>query len=119
MPQLSQLIASPAGTFAVLAFAAYLEVQGDACFQAGLYRSSGTKQVGWFLAGTVVLVCYSLILNASRIDFGRLLGIYVVLFFVVAQVVAKLQFHQSPTRPIQVGGTLVVLGGLVMTFWQG
>ncbi len=118
MPQLSQIVASPAGTFAVLALAAYLEVQGDACFQAGLYRSSGTKQIGWFLAGTVVLVGYSLFLNASKIDFGKLLGIYVVLFFLVAQVVAKLQFHQSPTKPIYVGGAFVVLGGLIMTLWR-
>jgi hypothetical protein len=66
----------------------------------------------------VVLVCYSLFLNSSKIDFGRLLGIYVVLFFLVAQVVARLQFNQAPSRPIYVGGALIVAGGLVMTFWR-
>ena len=55
-------------------------------------------------------------LNSSRIDFGKLLGIYVVLFFLVAQVVAKLQFHQSPKRSIYVGGAFVSIGGLIMTF---
>ena len=116
MPQFSQIVSSPIGAFAVLALAAYLEVQGDACFQSGLYRSTGTKQIGWFVAGTVVLVCYSLFLNSSKIDFGKLLGIYVVLFFLVAQVVAKLQFHQSPSRPIYVGGAFIAIGGLIMTF---
>ncbi len=65
-----------------------------------------------------MLVCYSLFLNTSRVDFGKLLGIYVVLFFVVAQIVAKFKFDQSPTPPIYAGGILIVLGGLVMTFWK-
>src|ERR1700744_3179230 len=104
MSQLSQIVSSPFGVFAVLAFAAYLEVQGDACFQSGLYHSSGVKQIGWFVAGMLVLVCYSLFLNSSKIDFGKLLGIYVVLFFLVAQIMVKLQFHQSPTKPIYIGG---------------
>jgi drug/metabolite transporter (DMT)-like permease len=116
---LSQLVSSPVGAFVVLALAAYLEVQGDACFQSGLYHASGPRRLGWFLVGTVVLVCYSLFLNASKVDFGKLLGIYVVLFFLVAQIVARLQFHQSPTRPIYLGGALIVLGGLVVSFWKG
>ena len=119
MNQFSQLVSTPAGAFLVLAIAAYLEVQGDACFQSGLYRSSGAKQIGWFVAGTVVLVCYSLFLNSSQIDFGKLLGIYVVLFFLVAQIVARLQFHQSPSKPIYVGGAFVVVGGLILTLWRG
>jgi hypothetical protein len=116
--QFSQIISSPVGAFVVLALAAYLEVQGDACFQAGLYHSSGAKQIGWFVSGTIVLVCYSLFLNASRIDFGKLLGIYVVLFFIVAQIVAKLQFNQSPSKPIWAGGAFIVAGGLIMTIWK-
>ena len=119
MNQFSQLVSTPVGAFLVLAIAAYLEVQGDACFQSGLYHSSGVKQVGWFVAGTVVLVCYSLFLNSSRIDFGKLLGIYVVLFFLAAQVVARLQFHQSPSKPIYVGGAFVAIGGLIMALWKG
>jgi hypothetical protein len=118
MSQFSQIVSSPTRALAVLALAAYLEVQGDACFQSGLYRSSGAKQMGWFVAGTVVLVGYSLFLNSSKVDFGKLLGIYVVLFFLVAQIVAKLQFHQSPSKPIYVGGAFVVTGGLIMTLWR-
>jgi drug/metabolite transporter (DMT)-like permease len=118
MNPLAQIVANPVGAFAVLALAAYLEVQGDACFQSGLYHASGSKRLGWFLAGTLVLVCYSLFLNSSRIDFGKLLGVCVVLFFLVAQIVARLQFHQTPTKPIYVGGALIVAGGLIMTLWK-
>ena len=119
MLQFSQIISSPLGAFVVLTIAAYLEVQGDACFQSALYHSSGAKQVGWFVAGAVVLVGYSLFLNSSKIDFGKLLGIYVVLFFLVAQAVAKVQFHQSPSKSIYLGGAFVVVGGLIMTLWKG
>jgi small multidrug resistance family-3 protein len=115
---LDQLVANPLGAFAILAFAAWLEVYGDACFQSGLYHATGARRLGWFVSGTLVLVFYSLFLNSSKVDFGKLLGIYVVLFFVVAQLVAKFKFHQSPTPPIYVGGTLIVLGGIVMTVWK-
>jgi drug/metabolite transporter (DMT)-like permease len=57
--------------------------------------------------------------NLPQWDFGKLLGAYVALFFVVAQVVAKVRFQQSPTAPIWVGGSLIVAGGLVITFWKG
>jgi len=116
--QLSQVVSFPVGTFIALVIAAYLEVQGDACFQSGLYHSEGVKRIGWFVAGTVVLVCYSLFLNSSKVDFGKLLGTYVVLFFLAAQVVAKLQFHQVPSKPVYVGGAFVVVGGLIMSLWR-
>jgi hypothetical protein len=115
---LAQIVANPFGAFAVLALAAYLEVYGDACFQSGLYHSTGSRRVLWFVLGAAVLVAYSLFLNSSQVDFGKLLGLYVVLFFLVAQIVAKVQFHQTPTRPILAGGTLIVLGGLVINFWK-
>src|SRR6201999_3663601 len=109
MTPFAQLTANPIGAFAVLALAAYLEVQGDACFQSGLYNAAGSRRFLWFLAGTAVLIAYSLFLNSSKIDFGKLLGIYVVLFFLVAQLVAKLQFQQSPSKPIYLGGAFVVV----------
>ena len=118
MNQLTQIISTPTGTFAVLALAAYLEVQGDACFQSGLYHASGMRRAGWFVAGAAVLVCYSLFLNSSKVDFGKLLGVYVVLFFLVAQAMAKLQFHQSPTKPIYFGGAFIVVGGVIMALWK-
>ena len=116
---LSQLVATPAGAFAVLSLAAFLEVSGDACFQSGLYQATGAARGMWFLAGAAVLATYGFFVNLPQWDFGKLLGVYVVLFFVIAQMVAKIRFHQSPTTPILVGGALIVAGGLVMTFWRG
>jgi small multidrug resistance family-3 protein len=119
MNLLNQLVATPVGAFVILAIAAFLEVFGDACFQSGLYKSTGSARIGWFLAGIAVLASYGLFVNIPKWDFGKLLGVYVALFFVVAQIVAKVRFGQTPTTPIYAGGALIVAGGLVITFWKG
>jgi len=116
---LNQLVESPIGAYTVLSFAAFLEVSGDACFQSGLYQSTGAMRGLWFLAGAVVLASYGFFVNLPQWDFGKLLGVYVVLFFVIAQIVAKVRFHQNPTTPILVGGAFILAGGLVMTLWKG
>lgn len=115
---LSQLVASPFGAFFVLSLAAFLEVTGDACFQTGLYKATGGERGVWFLGGGVVLATYGIFVNLPKWDFGKLLGVYVVLFFLIAQIVAKVRFQQSPTPPILAGGALIVAGGLVITFWK-
>ena len=116
---LNQFVASPIGAFVVLSVAATLEVLGDSFFQSGLYRSTGSHRLLWFGLGVTVLGLYGLCVNLPEWDFGKLLGVYVAIFFVVAQVVAKVRFHQSPGAPIVVGGALIVAGGLVITFWKG
>ena len=116
---LNGLVATPLGAFVVLVIAASLEVFGDACFQSGLYRSTGTTKALWFCGGIAILAGYGLFVNLPQWDFGKLLGVYVALFFVVAQVVAKVRFGQEPTPPILVGGSLIVAGGMVITFWKG
>jgi small multidrug resistance family-3 protein len=115
---LNQWVSTPIGAFLVLVIAASLEVLGDSFFQSGLYRSSGTARALWFVSGIFVLGLYGLFVNLPQWDFGKLLGIYVALFFVVAQIVAKIRFDQKPTGPILVGGSLIVAGGLVITLWK-
>ena len=116
---LHRLVAYPLGAFAALTLAAFLEVYGDSFFQVGFYRSSGRGRGPALLAGVAVLGAYGSVVNAPRWDFGKLLGIYVVLFFVMAQIVARVRFGQSPTPAIYAGGSLIVAGGLVMTLWKG
>lgn len=115
---LDYVVAKPVGAFVLLAFAAFLEALGDSFFQSGLYRASGAMRALFLVLGIIVLALYGLTVNAPRWDFGRLLGIYVVLFFVVAQILARVRFHQSPTLPIYVGGVLIVSGGILIACWK-
>ena len=116
---LDRLVSNPLGAFAVLILAAFLEAFGDSFFQVSFYRSSGIGRVMAFVAGTVVLAAYGSVVNVPRWEFGKLLGVYVVLFFLMAQLLAKLRFGQSPTPPIYAGGALIVAGGLVIAFCKG
>jgi len=103
--------------YGILLVAAILEAGGDALVRLGLHNA-GSSRLGFFAAGAVVLFLYGLTVNAPDWDFGRLLGVYVTLFFVTAQVINLIVFHIKPGAPILVGGALVVAGGLVMTFWR-
>ncbi|HEY4899523.1 MAG TPA: hypothetical protein VIH91_01765 [Terriglobales bacterium] len=115
---LNQIVATRVGTFAVLLLASFLEAYGDSCFQSGLYRSSGVARYLAFAGGAITLSLYGLVVNTPPWEFGKLLGLYVVLFFVVAQILAKVRFQQTPTPPILVGGSLIVIGGMIISFWR-
>jgi small multidrug resistance family-3 protein len=112
---LNYVVAHRSGAFFLLVIAAFLEAYGDSCFQSALYRASGMSRVFAFAGGAASLVTYGLVVNAPRWEFGKLLGIYVVLFFCLAQVIARVKFGQTPTLPILIGGALICLGGLVIS----
>jgi len=95
----------------MLVTAAVLEVGGDAAIRHGL---NGPAR-GWLAAGAAALVAYGLLVNGRRtIEFNRLMGTYIVVFFVVSQVIAWAWFGERPSVPLLAGGALIVAGGLVM-----
>jgi drug/metabolite transporter superfamily protein YnfA len=98
----------------VLLFAAALEAGGDALVRSALRTSQAPIRFFLFVAGAVALFAYGWVVNAPSWDFGRLLGLYVVFFFVTAQVIAWLVFGQLPSRSLLAGGILIVSGGLVI-----
>ncbi len=102
----------------VLLGAAILEAGGDALVRAGLHNPALLRRILCLLLGGLVLFAYGCAVNAPRWDFGRLLGVYVVFFFVVAQAIAWLFFGQKPPLSIMVGGSFIVLGGLIISFWK-
>jgi hypothetical protein len=55
------------------------------------------------------------VVNVPRWEFGKLLGVYVVLFFLLAQIVARVKFGQAPTIPILIGGALICAGGVIIS----
>lgn len=98
---------------ALLVLSALLEVGGDAGIRSGLQG----KQAG-FLLGSVLLIAYGIVVNLSKLDFGKLMGIYIAIFFVVSQILAVLIFKEKIHAPTLVGGALIIAGGCVLTFWR-
>jgi hypothetical protein len=102
-----------------LLIATTLEVSGDAIVRKGLYDHAGLARVGLMLAGAALLFGYGFSLNLAPLEFGRVVGLYIATLFVVWQVINALAFRAFPTVPIAVGGTLIVAGGLIVSFWKG
>ena len=70
--------------------AALLETVGDALVRTGLRGPGGAQRLLWIAGGGLVLLTYGILVNTPDWHFGRLLGVYVVLFFVVAQLIGWL-----------------------------
>jgi small multidrug resistance family-3 protein len=102
------------GTLAVLFAAALLEAGGDALVRKGLH-SAAISRIGFLMAGAAVLFAYGYTVNKPPWDFGRLLGVYVVFFFAVAQIINWLAFGQAPTARVVLGGACIVIGGLIIS----
>ncbi len=109
---------SPAFALLILFIAAVLEAGGDALVRIGLHSPTWVKRVEFILLGGIVLLSYGLVVNLPKWDFGQLLGIYVTLFFLVAQLINFFVFGQKPGLPILVGGALIMTGGLIISLWR-
>jgi multidrug transporter EmrE-like cation transporter len=105
-------------TVLVLLLAALLEVGGDAVVRWAMYRSAGVARGFTFLLGAVLLFAYAYTVNAPPWNFGRLLGLYVVFFFVIAQAISWIAFGQRPSLAVICGGALIVSGGVVIAAFQ-
>lgn len=97
----------------LLIVSALLEVGGDAGMRKGL---EGQK-LG-FVVGVFLLVFYGLCVNLSKLDFGKLMGIYIAIFFLVSQILAIAIFKEKLHPPTLLGGALIIAGGCVLTFWK-
>ena len=97
---------------AALITAATLEAGGNALMRQGL------QQAWWplLVAGGATLGLYGLLVNQSglQFDFGRLMGCYIVAFFLVSQLLAAIVFHDPPSHRTVLGGTFILLGGLMI-----
>ena len=94
---------------AIMIGAALLETGGDAMIRHGLAR-----QWLFLAAGAIALVIYGILVNQGRLDYGRLMGCYIAVFFVVSQIISYLFFKQIPDDRLLLGGGFIVTGGLVI-----
>ena len=104
--------------FSLLTICAFLEAGGDALARKGMYAGNLASRAGFYVLAAIVLFAYGWLVNRPAWSFGSVLGIYVVLFFVVAQVLALTVFGEKPTPALIVGGLLIVVGGVVVTVFR-
>ena len=98
-----------------LLFAAVLEAGGDAVIRTGIHSHEPWRRVLLFGAGAIVLFLYGWTVNSPPWDFGKLLGLYVVFFFVIAQLISWLIFKETPSAMVLAGGSLIIAGGIVIS----
>lgn len=102
----------------LLLIATILEVSGDAIVRKAIYNHVGPARLWLFLGGAVLLFGYGTFLNLAPLEFGQVVGLYIATLLVVWQVINFVAFRTPPTLPIVLGGSLVVAGGAIITFWK-
>ena len=95
--------------FVTLILASTLEVGGDALIRLGLGGATYAMA-----AGALTLFAYGLVVNTSGLDFNRLMGVYIAIFFLMSQVISFVLFKQLPDDRIVLGGGFIVTGGLLI-----
>ena len=101
-----------------LIVATILEVSGDAIIRMCIYNHTGLARIGFALVGTILLLGYGIFLNLAPVEFAQVVGLYIATLFIVWQVITYIAFKSVPSIPILVGGTLIVAGGLIVSFWK-
>jgi len=107
------------GLWAILIAATAMEASGDALVRIGLFEKTGAVRAGVLAGGAALLFGYGVALNLTPLPFERVVGLYIATLFLVWQVVSFFTFRSIPSFPIVLGGTLIVVGGLLVTFWSG
>jgi drug/metabolite transporter superfamily protein YnfA len=96
-------------TLGVLIVAAVLEIGGDALVRRGL-----ESRAWMFALGAASLVIYGVVVNRGGLDFGRLMGVYIAVFFVISQIVTMIIYRELPALRTIVVGIFIVVGGLTI-----
>ena len=97
----------------LLLLAALLEAGGDWLVRKGIHTLSWERVV-WFVVGGAVLFIYGWTVNRPPWNFGELLGLYVVFFFLAAQFISVVLLKEPLRAPVVAGGLLIMSGGLVI-----
>jgi hypothetical protein len=101
-----------------LLIATTLEVSGDALVRLAIFNHLGLTRVALMFAGAALLFGYGFSLNLAPVEFRQVVGLYIATLFIVWQIINFIVFRTSPNLPILIGGSLIVIGGLIVTFWK-
>jgi hypothetical protein len=91
---------------------------GDALVRIGIGQTAWLPRTALFVVGGSLLFGYGVSLNLAPVEFNRVVGLYIATLFVVWQIVNLIVFRSPPDAPVLLGGVLIVVGGLIVTFWK-
>jgi len=103
---------------AFLIGATALEASGDATVRIGLFDRAGIVRALMLAGGGILLLGYGVMLNLAPLPFERVVGLYIGTLFVVWQIISFIAFRSVPSLPVLVGGALIVIGGMIVSFWS-
>ncbi len=97
----------------------YSKVSGDAVVRMAIYKPCRPRSDGalYLWRGTTFGLRLGS-LNLAPLEFGQVVGLYIATLFIVWQVINYVAFRSLPTTPIVLGGSLIVAGGVIVTFWK-
>lgn len=104
--------------FLFLIAATALETVGDAIVRNGIGQTAWFARGGLFLIGAALLFGYGFCLNLAPVEFSRVVGLYIATLFLMWQITNFFFFGSLPGTPVWIGGALIVVGGLIVTFWK-
>jgi hypothetical protein len=99
----------------ILLLAATLEAGGDAIIRAGLHKTLFWQKAPLFALAGLVLFPYGWTVNSPLWDFGKHFGLYVLFFFVTAQLISWAIFRRVLCFAVFVGGRFIVVGGVIIS----
>lgn len=102
----------------LLVIATTLEVSGDALVRLAILPPALGVRWATLFAGALLLLGYGTFLNLAPVEFGRVVGLYIAVLFIVWQVINAIVFRSFPGLPVLLGGLLIVAGGAIVTFWR-
>lgn len=105
-------------TLAFIVAATIFEAVGDAVMRIALHYHVMPTRIFLFASGTLLLAMYGVSLNLAPVEFAEATGIYMASLFIAFQVTNYLFFHKGPSRPVLVGGALIITGALVVSLWK-
>lgn len=112
----------PVATLQAIAFlviATVVEVSGDAIIRIALRNQTdfGWIKFALFVLGAALVFGYATFLNLAPLEFRKVVGLYIAILFIVWQIINFAFFRSLPTLPILAGGALIVMGGIIVSFW--
>jgi len=104
--------------FLFVLLATIFEATGDAVLRIALHHPSLASRIALFACGGLVLTLYGTSLNLAPVEFGQVVGIYIATLFVMFQITNYIFFKTLPSMPTVTGGSLILIGGLIVGLWR-